>query len=201
MRALLLGGLLPVLIFTFVEEFYGTQAGLFAGLVFGAGEILYEFKTYGKVELATWLGNGLLFFLGGLSLLSQDGIWYKLQPALMEFGFALFIGGSSLMDRPIFYEMMLKQMRATGKQPNPEVLEVMQKSMKGMSLRGALFFILHGVLTTWAALRFSTGVWAAIKGVGFTVTFLLWALIEALWMRKKIKSHLAASAAHSAKLA
>ena len=37
LRALLLGGLLPVIAFTVIEEVYGTLWGLIAGMVFGVG--------------------------------------------------------------------------------------------------------------------------------------------------------------------
>lgn len=65
--SLFFGGLLPVIAFTVIEEKYGPQAGLIAGLVFGVGEIIYELVRYKKVSQITWIGNGLLLGLGLIS--------------------------------------------------------------------------------------------------------------------------------------
>ena len=84
LRSLLVAGLLPVIAFTVIEEVYGTVAGLIAGMVFGVGEIVYEWRTMGKVQPMTWGGNGMLLVLGGISLLTKEGVWFKLQPSIIE---------------------------------------------------------------------------------------------------------------------
>ena len=93
---LFFGGLLPVIAFTVIEEKYGIIAGLIAGMFFGFGEILFEILKYKKVQTITWIGNGLLIGLGAISLFSTEGIWFKLQPAIFEFGFFVFLFGSWL---------------------------------------------------------------------------------------------------------
>ncbi|MFN7729461.1 MAG: hypothetical protein ACK5P7_09930 [Bdellovibrio sp.] len=42
MKMLFFGGLLPVIAFTLIEHFKGPVWGTIAGLIFGAGEVIYE---------------------------------------------------------------------------------------------------------------------------------------------------------------
>ena len=95
--SLFFGGLLPVIAFTLIEEKFGTLAGLAAGMIFGAGEIIYEWVKYKKVSTMTWIGNCLLLGLGGVSLISSDGLWFKLQPVLIEAGFFIFLLDSCII--------------------------------------------------------------------------------------------------------
>ena len=81
--SLFFGGIFPVIAFTVIEERYGVVAGLIAGMVFGVGEIVYEFFSQRKVSTMTWIGNGLILVLGGISLFFKEGIWFKLQPAIL----------------------------------------------------------------------------------------------------------------------
>ncbi len=177
--ALFFGGLLPVIAFTVIEEKYGIIAGLIAGMVFGGGEIIYEYITLKKVNTITWVGNGLLLGLGGVSLLSSDGIWFKLQPALLEAGMFVFLFGSWVLKKPFLMLMIEKQ--------NPDAPEFLKAQMSGMTLRLSFFMLAHAVLATWAAFYWSTESWALLKGVGLTVSMIVYMMAEVIFARLKIK--------------
>jgi intracellular septation protein len=177
--ALFFGGLLPIIAFTVIEEKYGIIAGLFAGMAFGFGEIVYELIRYKKVSTMTWVGNGMLLGLGGISLLSNDGIWFKLQPAIIEVGFAIFLFGSCIMKKPFLVMMIEKQ--------NPDAPEFLKVSMGGMTFRLSLFFLAHSILATWAAYRWSNEAWAILKGVGLTLSMIVFMVVEVIWARRKQK--------------
>lgn len=177
--AFFFGGLLPVIAFTIIEEKWGTVAGLVAGMIFGVGEIIYELLKYKKVSLVTWIGNGLLLGLGAISLVSNDGIWFKLQPALFEYGFFLFLVGSWFFKKPFLVLMMEKQ--------NPMAPDFLKQRMSGMTFRLGLFFLAHGVLATWAAFRWSTESWALLKGVGLTVSMIVYMALEVIVARLQLQ--------------
>ena len=107
--SLFFGGLLPVIAFTVIEDQYGPVYGTIAGMIFGFGEIIYEKWRYNQVSKMTWIGNALILFLGGISIISQDGIWFKLQPALFEAGFAIILWGSLVMGKSLLAAMAEKQ--------------------------------------------------------------------------------------------
>ncbi|MBI2712361.1 MAG: septation protein IspZ [Bdellovibrio sp.] len=189
-RSLFFGGLLPVLAFSILEDRYGVIWGLVAGMVFGVGEILWELLTRKKVDPVTWGGNGMLLVLGGVSLVTQEGIWFKLQPALMEGVFALVLWGSLVWGRPLLLVMAQKQ----GGLPKnlegvpPQVAETIRRSLRGMTFRLGLFFWVQFALAIWAALAWSTAAWATLKGVGLTVSLIAYVLVESLVLRYRVRT-------------
>jgi intracellular septation protein len=184
LRSLLLGGLLPLVIYTFVEEYYGTLWGLVAGMVFGVGEIIHERVTQGKVDAITWIGNGMLVVLGGISLFTQEGFWFKMQPAILEAFMAALLVGSVLKGRPFLILLAEKQRLFDKLDPIRGAL--MRKQFTGLTVRIGVFFFLHSLLAAWAAVHWSTRAWVILKGVGFTLSLLVYMLIEVWFMRRKM---------------
>ena len=99
-RSLILGGLLPIVAYTFVEEYFGIFWGLVAGMVLAVGEIVWEKKTQNKVDPITWAGSGFILVLGSVSLFTQEGIWFRLQPAILEGVFAIALWTSVALGKP-----------------------------------------------------------------------------------------------------
>jgi intracellular septation protein len=184
-RSFLVGGLLPVIAFTVIEEVYGTVAGLIAGMVFGVGEILWEYRTRGQVDPITWGGNALILVLGGISLFTNEGVWFKLQPALLEIAMTAALWGSWLLKKPLLLAMSRKQ----GGLPEGiplEMRQTMEEGMSGLTLRLGVFFALHAALAVWAALHWSTAAWAILKGVGLTVSLMVYLVVETLLLRYRV---------------
>jgi intracellular septation protein len=186
LRPLLIGGLLPVIVFTGVETLYGTFWGLVAGMVFGAGEILYEWIRFKKVDPFTWGGNAMILVLGGVSLLTNEGFWFKLQPAILEVTTAGVFLGSVALGKSLMAGLMRKQMAQMVGQPQVTLPPWMEGLLQGITLRFGLFFLLHAALATWAALHWSTEAWAILKGVGFTVSLIAYGVAEAVLLRYRI---------------
>ncbi len=178
--ALFFGGLLPVIAFTIIEEKYGTLAGLVAGMIFGLGEILYELIKFKKVNTITWIANGMLLGLGTISLFSSEGYWFKLQPALLEFGFFIFLTSSWLLKKPFMKIMLEKQ--------NPQAPDFLKNLMSGMTLRLGLFFLAHSILATYAAFKWTSESWALLKGLGLTISMVFYMVLEIIWMRLTLKN-------------
>ena len=182
LRSVFLGGILPVVAFSAVEEFYGATAGLIAGMAFGIGEIIYERLKLGRVSAITWIGNALLIALGAISLISDDGVWFKLQPAIIEAAVALGLIGSVALGKPLLILMAEKQL-PPGTVP-AEQRALFNGRMRGLSLRFGLFFAIHAALATWAAFHWSTAAWALLKGGGFTGSMIAYVGVEILLMRR-----------------
>ena len=185
LRSLLMAGLLPVLAYTFVEEYFGTVWGLVAGMALGVGEILNEWRTQRRVETMTWIGNGMILSMGLISLVTGDGLWFKLQPAIIEAVTAIFLMGSVFIKKPFMVLMGEKQ--GIFDKIHPEIRPLMISLFSGLTFRIGLFFLGHSLLATHAALYWSTSAWAILKGVGLTVSMIAYMAVEILLLRSRIK--------------
>lgn len=180
--AFFFAGILPLVAFTVIEEKYGIVAGLIAGMIFGGGEIIYELIRYRKVAAMTWIGNGLLLGLGSFSLISSEGIWFKLQPAIMEGAFALALWTSCLVKKPLLVWLAEKQ--------GQQFPARLRDKFFGVTLRTGFFFAFHTALAIWAAFDWETTHWALLKGVGLTVSFIVYLGTEVLWIRHSLRAGL-----------
>lgn len=176
-KLVLLSGILPLVVYTIVEEIYGVYWGLIAGLFLGVVEIVVEKVLYKKVSTMTWVINALVIGLGLVSLYMNDGIWFKLQPAFAEFLMVILLWGSLIFKKPFLREMARKQM--------PDMPEAMQEFFGAITFRLGIFFLFHGVLAVWAAFEWSTVNWALLKGVGLTVSSILYLVLEMYFFMKK----------------
>ena len=176
--SLFFGGLLPILAFTFIEDHYGPLWGTVAGMVFGLGELIYEKVRLKKISTITWIGNGMILALGGISIVSQDGIWFKLQPALLEAFFTVFLWVGLATKRNFLLMMAEKQ--------GQKIPDMVKPFFNGMTFRLGLFFALHAILAVWAALDWSTESWALLKGVGLTVSMVVYLVLEMIVMRWRL---------------
>jgi intracellular septation protein len=176
--SLFFAGLLPVIAFTLIEEYYGTWAGLIAGMVFGCGELIYEKIKYHQIQKITWIGNGLLLGLGGVSLVSSEGIWFKLQPAILEGVFTIVLWFSIIAGKPLLSYL--------AEQQGHILPDLVRAKMKGITFRTGCFFAFHAGLATWAAFNWTTGAWAILKGLGLTLTFILYLIVEVIVLRHTI---------------
>lgn len=177
--SLFFGGLLPIIAFTVIEEYAGPIPGLIAAMIFGIGELIFEKVKYNKISGVTWMGNSLVIGLGFISIFTQDGFWFKMQPAVLEVAFTGMLWVTQATGHPLLIELSKKQ--------NPDLPENLLLFLKGVNFRCGIFFLLHALLATWAALKWSTQAWAILKGVGVTLSFILYMVIELLVFRYRLK--------------
>ena len=79
------------------------------------------------------------------------------------------------MKKPFMQMMMEKQ--------NPTAPDFLKQRMSGMTLRLSFFFLAHALLATWAAFYWTSEQWALLKGVGLTVSMIIYMVIEIFWAR------------------
>jgi intracellular septation protein len=121
----------------------------------------------------------MILILGAISIVSQDGVWFKLQPALFEAFFTLLLWGSLIMKKPLLIAMAEKQ--------GTQIPDAAKPLMKGMTFRLGLFFALHSVVATWAAFDWTTAQWAWLKGVGLMLTFAIYLGLELMIIRLQVR--------------
>lgn len=175
LRMFLLGGLLPVIVFAVVESVYGTEGGLVAGILFGIGEMVYEYRTQKRIQGITIASNALVVILGGLSLFEGTGVWFKMQPAILLAAFAVFLFITSLLGKPFLVALAKKQ--------NPNLPEAALEILRGLNFRISFVFLGLAALSVYAALYWTTAAWATLKGVGVPVILVAYMVIEVVIIR------------------
>lgn len=93
---------LPAIAYWWLEENYPLRIALGVGLGLAVIEILIERIWLGHVHTISKFNFAIIMILGGLSLLGDDGLWFKLQPCLPEYWLPLFYFGSALAVRAFF---------------------------------------------------------------------------------------------------
>lgn len=171
----LIGGLLPVIAFAVVEQFYGAVGGAIAGIMFGAGEICWELWRTRAVQKITWISNALVLLFGLLSLWEDNGVYFKLQPAALLLVFAILLFVSGWLRRPFLTALAKKQNALLP----PEAEQLLNR----MNFRLGFLFLFLTALSVHAAFYWSTAAWAVLKGVGLPVLLVIYMAGEFIWLR------------------
>lgn len=170
--------LIPLILFTVVEEWGGLTWALILSVVYAIGEVGWEYWKYRQVSKLTLFSNLMVVGLSFVSYLTQDGLWFKLQPAILESFFALILIGSFLIKKPLLISMM----KAQGQPMN----EVMIPFFTVLTFRMGLFFMAQAGLAVYASLHWSTEVWAFLKSIGLFIMMIVYMLLEVIIFKVRL---------------
>jgi len=193
---LLILSLIPVLIFWFVEEKFGTFWGIVAAIVWGFLECTYEYIRYRRIQSLTLLSTAFIVVLGSLGLWLDQGAFFKFQPVIMELIFVgiLLWGGRGGM--PLLLKLAVKtQPKVFNQTPVPgkeaqhlALMEKQKQLMQRLTRHLIAVLIIHSGVLAYLALYGTTGQWAFWKGIGFNVFLLFWMACEIIQIRMKAKN-------------
>lgn len=187
----LIPGFLPLLIYVAVESVFGQSAGLLAGLALGAVQFFYILITQKKVDPFVLVDSLLLALAGGVSLLLGNGLFFKLQPVVVELVMAAVFGISLTLPPEYLFKYMESQLR--GIKLDRAVLPAMRKSLVLL----LALLIAHALATLVAALWFSTRVWGFVSGGLFYIVIAFVFGIQFMKSRQKMRlSSVPSSPAH-----
>ncbi len=157
----LLPGMLPLLLFVVVELVWGTTAGLAAALALGVVQLFWFWLREQRIDKFVLGDVGFLIVLGGLAILFDNALLFKLKPVFIGGAMLLLIGYSAFSDHNLV--MLMSQRYFRGFIAGPFESWLMQQMLK------VFFWLLaaHTLLTLDAALWMPHAWWAAISGPGF----------------------------------
>jgi intracellular septation protein len=92
--------------------------------------------------------------------------------------------GSVIIKKPFLILMAKKQ--NLFERLSPTVEPMITRAFTGLTVRLGIFFFLHAILATWAAVHWSTRAWVLLKGIGFTGSLLIYFGIEVWLLRKRL---------------
>jgi isopentenyldiphosphate isomerase/intracellular septation protein A len=175
-------GLLPLVIFIIADEIWGTKIGLIVALVLGITEFFFVWWKQKKIDKFILADTGLLLILGSVSLISDNDLFFKLKPALIQAIF-LVIVGIAAFGNPTFLIKMGGRMLGQMGQINQEGEKIMQKMLR----RIFVLILLHTGLVVYSALYMSKEAWGFISGGLFYILIGVYFASELLSKRIKKK--------------
>jgi isopentenyldiphosphate isomerase/intracellular septation protein A len=178
----LLPGFIPIFVFILVDEVWGTVPGIIVAVVTGILQLGWTAFREKRFDTFILFDTLLLVVLGGVSIVLDNDLFFKLKPAFIGFIFVAILGISSFTSLDIVGQMMR---RYTG------VMEFTPAQITEMRRNLKIFFVvmlLHTALVLYAAWFMSKEAWAFISGgllyIVFGVLFVYQLIMVRLRNRK-----------------
>lgn len=178
----LISSVIPLLCFWIVESYYeSVEAGVIAAIVIAFIEVLWVYWREKRWETLAIASAGLVVLMGGVSWYFQSGRVIMLKPAIFEGIFAAVFIGSSLAGKPFMVAMARKQLG------NVEFNDFQLQHFAGLNWRVGFFFLIHTLMTLYAAFYLSRQALDFTVGILFFILFFFFFVFEYLYSRRKMK--------------
>lgn len=175
----LIPGLLPLFIFIAVDEIWGTMEGLVVAIIFGIAELLYFYFKEKKVEKFVLIDTSLIVFMGAISLISANDIFFKLKPAIIQMVLCVFLFISAYTPKNLLLMMSVRYFGETKMQDTQ--LHELSKMSKWMFW----LFTFHTLLIIYAAFYLSKEAWGFISGIMLYLILGVYFLINLFLQKRK----------------
>lgn len=172
-------GFLPLVVYIIADALWGTKVGLAVAVVSGFVELAVSYareRTWDRFILYDTL---LIVLMGGVSLLLDNDIFFKLKPALVELVFCLLLGIS--VYSPVNIMLAMSRRYLKGLAMGEEQARAMARSMKAL----LVIMLGHTVLVVYAAFALPLRAWGFISGGLFYILFGVYFIVE--WARGRRK--------------
>src|SRR3989338_5865933 len=165
---------LPAIAYWLLETYSTLEIALVGGIFLGLIEMGLEKKFTGHVHTISKLNVALIVVLGGVSLIAQEGIFFKLQPTFTGLALASFLIFKKFKNQSLMVEMLTDMKQ---KLPMPaELYKVMEWHL-------CLFLIGFAIFMGYIAILQTTAVWLFWKTAGFYIAFGGFMLVEIIYIR------------------
>lgn len=153
---------IPALAYWLLETYSTLEIALTGGILLGVLEMGLEKKFTGHVHTLSKLNMALIVVLGGISLIAQEGLFFKLQPTFTGIALGFFLIYKRIKKKSLMFEMLedLKQ-----KPPLPE------EFYKMLEWHLCLFLFVFAAFMAYIAVKETTAVWLFWKTGGFYLAF------------------------------
>lgn len=178
----LLPGFIPLFVFIAADEIWGTKIGLFVAIGVGVAEMIWIAIKEKRFEKFVLFDTLLLVILGGVSILLDNDIFFKLKPGFIELILVSILAISAFSKVNIIGLMGQRYMKDV--EFNTAQMQQMRQSIKNLFF----IFLLHTVLVFYSAFFLSKEAWAFISGGLFYIIFGVYFLCEFMRQKQKQKA-------------
>lgn len=178
----LLPGFIPLFVFIAADEIWGTKTGLFVAVGVGIIEMSWVYFKERKFDKFILFDTLLLVALGGVSILLNNDLFFKLKPGLIELVLVAVLAVSAFSKINLVGLMGKRYLK--GAEFNEAQVVKMRKSLKVLFY----IFLAHILLVFYATFFMSKEAWAFISGGLFYIIFGVYFLVELFQQKRKQKS-------------
>ena len=165
---------IPAVAYWLLETYTSLEIALIGGILFGVVEMVLEKWFTGHVHTLSKLNISLVIVLGVISLIAQEGLWFKLQPTMTGVAVASFLIVKKCKGQSLMLEM-LNDFKQKAPLP-PEIYKLLEWHM-------CLFLLGFAAFMAFVAVYESTATWLFWKTGGFYIAFGGFMLGEMFFLR------------------
>lgn len=164
----LLPGLIPIFVFTGFDLFLETRYALLAAVIFSLCEFLYYRIRYKYFDKMIFLDTALISILSLISYISQNPLFFKIKPAIIEGILVVILAITAYTPANIILLMIKRYIKTISFSEEQTI--AMKRSAKILTI----IFGLHVILIIYTAIFSSQEVWAFVSGILFYIIFLIY---------------------------
>lgn len=166
----------PIILFFAAFKLFGIFAATAAAIVATVLQIVWTKWKHGKVDTMLWVSFGIIFVLGGATLLLHDENFIKWKPTVLYWVFSITLLSSRLLFRKNLMRVLLH-----------EKLALPARVWDHLNLAWSLFFAALGVANLYVAFNYSTDAWVNFKLFGTTGMMMVFVLLQAMALSKYVE--------------
>ena len=165
---------LPLVIFFAVYKFYDIYAASGALIAATALQLMVTYLLYRKLEKMHLITFAMVAVFGTLTLVFHDDAFIKWKVTIVYALFALGLGVSQLLNKPVLKGMLGQE------------LKVADKIWARVTWYWVSFFIICGLINIYVAFSLSQETWVNFKVFGLTAVTLLNTIATVVYLFKHI---------------
>lgn len=165
---------LPLVIFFAVYKFYDIYVASGALIVATALQLVVTYLLYRKLEKMHLITFAMVAVFGTLTLVFHDDAFIKWKVTIVYALFALGLGVSQLLNKPVLKGMLGQE------------LKVADKIWARVTCYWVSFFIICGLINIYVAFSLSQETWVNFKVFGLTAVTLLNTIATVVYLFKHI---------------
>jgi isopentenyldiphosphate isomerase/intracellular septation protein A len=180
----LLPGFLPLFVYIIADELWGTKIGLMVAIASGIIELIYYWVKDKKFDKFILLDTLLIILLGGVSIVLDNDVFFKLKPAFIGVLMCAVLGVSVFTPANFLLNMSKRYMK--GIEFNDQQYQLMKKNMRGLFW----LMMIYTALVFYSVWFLSKEAWAFISGGLFYILFGVYFVFEVIKnriLRKKLQ--------------
>ncbi len=159
--------LVPLIVFAIFEAWGSLRSALIAASVTALAECVFTYFYFGELDSFSIASIFLVLIMAGFAFYKDSRRLFYLKPAILSFAFggflliSYFLGSHVLLDGVTKYSIFLNL-----EQQQALTHENMRRMLRIAGLTVGLSLLMHGLVSTYAALKMSRWWWLTIAGLG-----------------------------------